>query len=98
MAPERQRWASLVVLALLVAVPASCRRRQPPPSRPRIALVMKSLANEFFLTMEVVIMAVLGTGRAQVGAQDPAKRLITGCVIVAAAVTDRYRHRVEAQA
>ena len=43
----------LLVLAALAAVPAC--RSQPeanPPGRPRVALVMKSLANEFFLTME----------------------------------------------
>ena len=33
-------------------------------------------------------------GLAQVGAQDPTKRLITGCVIVAAVVLDQYRRRV----
>jgi ribose transport system permease protein len=54
-----------------------------------------SVLNSFF---GVVIMAVLGTGLAQVGAQDPTKRLITGCVIVAAVIADRYRHRAEAQA
>jgi ribose transport system permease protein len=42
----------------------------------------------------VVIIAVLGTGLAQMGAAEPVKRLITGCVIVAAVVVDRYRNRV----
>ena len=41
----------------------------------------------------VVIMAVLGSGLAQVGVQEPTKRLITGGVIVAAVIADRYRHR-----
>ena len=41
----------------------------------------------------VLIIAVLGAGLAQVGAQEPAKRLITGCVIVAAVILDHYRHR-----
>lgn len=41
----------------------------------------------------VLIIAVLDTGLAQVGAQEPAKRLITGCVIVAAVILDNYRHR-----
>jgi ribose transport system permease protein len=49
-----------------------------------------SVLSSFF---GVVIMAVLGTGLAQVGMQDPAKRLITGAVIVAAVIADRYRHR-----
>ena len=41
----------------------------------------------------VVIIAVLGTGLAQMGAAEPVKRLITDCVIVAAVVIDRYRNR-----
>jgi len=41
----------------------------------------------------VVIIAVLGSGLAQMGAAEPVKRLITGCVIVAAVVADRYRNR-----
>jgi ribose transport system permease protein len=40
----------------------------------------------------VVIIAVLGTGLAQMGAAEPIKRLITGFVIVAAVVIDRYRN------
>lgn len=43
----------------------------------------------------VLIIAVLGTGLAQVGAQEPTKRLITGCVIVAAVILDHYRHRLK---
>ncbi len=39
----------------------------------------------------VLIIAVLGTGLAQVGAQEPTKRLVTGIVIVAAALADRLR-------
>jgi ribose transport system permease protein len=42
----------------------------------------------------VVIIAVLGAGLAQMGAAEPVKRLITGCVIVAAVVVDRYRGRM----
>jgi ribose transport system permease protein len=41
----------------------------------------------------VVIIAVLGAGLAQVGAQEPTRRLVTGSVIVAAAVVDHYRTR-----
>ncbi len=41
----------------------------------------------------VLIIAVLGAGLAQVGRQDYTKRLITGCVIVAAVILDQYRHR-----
>ncbi|MCL5271644.1 MAG: ABC transporter permease [bacterium] len=39
----------------------------------------------------VLIIAVLGTGLAQIGVQDPTKRLITGCVIVVAVILDHYR-------
>ena len=41
----------------------------------------------------VVIIALLENGLAQVGAEDPMKRLITGAVIIAAVVLDRYRGR-----
>lgn len=41
----------LIVLALLVLLP-SCHPSDTVPEKPRIALVMKSLANEFFKTME----------------------------------------------
>ncbi|HXE80656.1 MAG TPA: ABC transporter permease [Vicinamibacterales bacterium] len=40
----------------------------------------------------VVLIAVLASGLAQAGAQEPTRRLITGCVIVAAAILDAYRH------
>jgi ribose transport system permease protein len=39
----------------------------------------------------VLIIAVLGTGLAQAGAQEPTKRLVTGAVIVTAALADRLR-------
>jgi hypothetical protein len=38
---------------------------------------------------------VLGSGLAQVGAQEPTKRLVTGAVIVAAVVIDHFRRRAE---
>jgi ribose transport system permease protein len=41
----------------------------------------------------VLIIAVLGAGLAQVGASEPAKRVITGSLIVAAVVLDHYRQR-----
>lgn len=50
-----------------------------------------SVVSSFF---GVLIIAVLGAGLAQVGAQDYTKRLITGCVIVAAVILDQYRHRL----
>lgn len=42
----------------------------------------------------VLIIAVLGAGLTQMGAQEPTKRVITGCVIVAAVILDHYRHRI----
>jgi len=33
-----------------------------------------------------------------VGAQESTKRLVTGCVIVAAVILDYYRHRLKAAA
>ncbi len=42
----------------------------------------------------VLIIAVLGAGLAQIGAQEPTKRLITGLVIVLAVVADAYRRKV----
>lgn len=41
----------------------------------------------------VIIIAILGRGLIQLGAADPTKQLITGCVIVAAVIVDHYRHR-----
>ena len=49
-----------------------------------------SVLNTFF---GVLIVAVLEAGLAQVGASDPAKRIITGCVIIAAVLLDVYRNR-----
>jgi ribose transport system permease protein len=42
----------------------------------------------------VVIIALLGAGLAQVGVQEPTRRLITGGVIIAAALVDYYRTRI----
>jgi ribose transport system permease protein len=50
-----------------------------------------SVVSSFF---GVLIIQVLGAGLAQVGAQEYTKRLITGCVIVAAVILDQYRHRL----
>ena len=40
-----------------------------------------------------MVMLVLGGGLAQLGVQEPTRRLVTGAVIVAAAIVDRYRTR-----
>ncbi len=42
----------------------------------------------------VLIIAVLQTGLAQIGATEPIKRIVTGTVIVAAVILDAYRHRL----
>jgi ribose transport system permease protein len=42
----------------------------------------------------VLVIAVLNTGLATVGAKDEIKRLVTGAVIVAAVLLDQYRHRL----
>ncbi|MCK5171748.1 MAG: ABC transporter permease, partial [Planctomycetes bacterium] len=44
--------------------------------------------------MGVLIIRILGTGLAQADAQEHTKRLITGCVIVAAVILDYYRQRI----
>ncbi len=41
----------------------------------------------------VLIIAVLQTGLAQVGASDPIKRVITGTVIVVAVLVDAWRRK-----
>lgn len=41
----------------------------------------------------VLIITVLDAGLAQMGAPEPAKRLVTGFVIVAAVILDKLRHR-----
>jgi ribose transport system permease protein len=50
-----------------------------------------SVVSSFF---GVLIIAVLGAGLAQIGAQEPTKRLVTGCVIVTAVILDFYRVRL----
>lgn len=49
-----------------------------------------SVVNSF---LGVLIIAVLQSGLAQVGASEPTKRLITGAVIVVAVILDACRHR-----
>lgn len=49
-----------------------------------------SVVNTFF---GVLIIAVLEAGLAQIGASDPTKRIITGCVIVVAVIVDTLRQR-----
>lgn len=50
-----------------------------------------SVVSSFF---GVLIIAVLGTGLAQIGAQESTKHFITGRVIVAAVILGHYCHRV----
>jgi ribose transport system permease protein len=49
-----------------------------------------SVVNTF---IGVLIIAVLQTGLAQIGASEPTKRVITGLVIIAAVILDVYRNR-----
>tara|TARA_R110002095_G_scaffold212553_1_gene201951 strand:- start:69 stop:302 length:234 start_codon:yes stop_codon:yes gene_type:complete len=49
-----------------------------------------SVINTFF---GVLIIAVLQTGLAQIGATDPIKRVITGAVIIIAVLLDAARQR-----
>ena len=49
-----------------------------------------SVVNTFF---GVLIIAVLEAGLAQIGASEPSKRIITGCVIVVAVIIDTQRQR-----
>ena len=53
-----------------------------------------SVMNSFF---GVLIVSVLQTGLAQVGASEPLKRIITGSVIVLAVIADAHRHRLAAR-
>jgi ribose transport system permease protein len=53
-----------------------------------------SVVNSFF---GVLIIAVLEAGLSTIGAQESTKRLVTGCVIVAAVILDHYRHRLHAR-
>lgn len=46
----------------------------------------------------VLIIAVLNTGLAAIGARDETKRLVTGAVIVAAVILDQYRQRLARKA
>jgi len=50
-----------------------------------------SVINSF---LGVLIIRVLESGLAQIGASDPAKRVVTGGVIIAAVIADAYRHRL----
>ncbi len=42
----------------------------------------------------VLLIAVLNSGLASVGARDETKRLVTGAVIVAAVIVDYYRRHL----
>ncbi len=53
-----------------------------------------SVVNSLF---GVLIIAVLGSGLSQMGAEEATKRIVTGCVIVLAVVLDYYRTRIMAR-
>ena len=46
----------------------------------------------FNTLLGVLIIAVLQTGLAQIGATEPTKRVITGLVIITAVILDVYRN------
>jgi ribose transport system permease protein len=48
------------------------------------------VVNSFF---GVLIIATLEAGLAQIGASEPAKRVITGAVIIVAVIIDAWRSR-----
>ncbi len=50
-----------------------------------------SVVSTFF---GVLVIKILDVGLAQMGAAEATKRIVTGCVIVAAVVLDTYRHRI----
>jgi ribose transport system permease protein len=50
-----------------------------------------SVVNSFF---GVLIIATLEAGLAQIGVSEPAKRVITGAVIVGAVILDALRHHM----
>ena len=49
-----------------------------------------SVVSTFF---GVLVISVLEAGLAQIGASEPTKRIITGCVIIIAVVLDTLRER-----
>jgi ribose transport system permease protein len=55
--------------------------------------LMGGRGSAFGTFLGVLIIAVLQTGLALVGASEPAKRVITGAVIVLAVIVDAYRAR-----
>jgi ribose transport system permease protein len=54
-----------------------------------------SVVSTFF---GVLLIAVLGAGLAQIGVQEPTRRFVTGCVILAAVILDVYRARLNPSA
>jgi ribose transport system permease protein len=53
-----------------------------------------SVVSTFF---GVLVISVLEAGLAQIGASEPTKRIITGCVIIIAVVLDTLRERRKKQ-
>ncbi len=55
--------------------------------------LMGGRGSVFSTFLGVLVIAVLDTGLATIGAKDQTKRLVTGAVIVIAVIIDQYRHR-----
>ena len=57
--------------------------------------LMGGRGSVFSSFLGVLIIAVLQTGLAQVGASEPTKRIVTGAVIVLAVIADVHRRRLD---
>ena len=107
--PRRYKLAVFVLCGVLTAVAAVIQTARMSSANPNTAIGFElnaiaavviggtslmggrgSVIRSFF---GVLIIAVLGTGLAQIGAQDPTKKVTTGAVIVAAVILDQYRRR-----
>jgi len=109
--PRRYKLAVFVLCSLLTAVAAVIHTARMSTANPNTATGFElqaiaavviggtslmggrgSVVRSFF---GVLIIQVLGAGLAQVGAPEYAKKLTTGCVIVAAVILDQYRRRTK---
>jgi ribose transport system permease protein len=108
--PGRVRFVTFTAAGLLsgVAAVAQCSRLAAADPNAGLGLELQAIAavviggtslmggrGSVLTTMfGVLIIAVLGAGLAQLGVQEPTRRLVTGSVIISAAVVDYYRTRV----
>lgn len=99
-----------VVSALLATLAAILRISRSPFADPNVGLYMEldviaavvvggtslmgGRGNVIGSFLGLLIIMVLGAGLAAMNIRDEPKRLVTGCVIVAAVILDYYRHRL----